>query len=163
RHRVHVGHVHLLRGAARCDFVVTGVARQDDLDLAGLGQQPGDVLPGIRLRLPGAPQDRLVLVLERPDGGLGLTLHALRYEHGRVSRSMPVKSFFPVNSSYRTRPRANRSLRAVTSSPASCSGAMYAGVPERYSGTLKSPAVVARPKSVRRTLPRPSSITLAGF
>ncbi len=41
------------------------------------------------------------------------------------------------------------SLRGVTSPPASCSGAMYAGVPARS----VSPAAPARPKSVSRTLP----------
>src|SRR6266852_1337140 len=53
------------------------------------------------------------------------------------------------------------SLRCVTSRPASCSGAMYAGVPERMLSTL--PAIAARPKSVSRTWPSPSIITLAGF
>ena len=51
------------------------------------------------------------------------------------------------------------SLCAVTSLPASCSGAMYAGVPAR----TVSPVAPASPKSVIRTLPAPSSITLAGL
>ena len=52
-----------------------------------------------------------------------------------------------------------RSLRAVTELPASCSGAMYAGVPAR----IVSPDAPARPKSVMRTLPVPSSMTFAGL
>ena len=59
-----------------------------------------------------------------------------------------------------TRPSAKMSLLAVTSRPSSCSGAMYAGVPARMSSTLP---IAARPKSITRTLPAPSSMTLAGF
>ena len=42
---------------------------------------------------------------------------------------LPSNACFPVAISYSTQPSAHRSLRASTSTPSSCSGAMYWNVP----------------------------------
>ena len=53
------------------------------------------------------------------------------------------------------------SLLIDAARPANCSGAMYCGVPAN--SCAASAAAVAMPKSVMRTLPSPSIITLAGL
>ena len=55
------------------------------------------------------------------------------------------------------------SLLTVTSRPASCSGAMYAGVPLRTSEPSISPASPASPKSVKQHLPAPVQHDVAGL
>src|SRR3954451_6740451 len=55
------------------------------------------------------------------------------------------------------------SLRTVAPCPASCSGAMYAGVPASSVTAASSSTATARPKSVIRTRPRPSTMMFAGF
>jgi hypothetical protein len=72
------------------------------------------------------------------------------------------KTRFPVNISCRTRPSANTSERSEAPWPASCSGAMYCGVPDMSAAAVPC-ARAARPKSAMRACPRPSTITFAGF
>ena len=55
------------------------------------------------------------------------------------------------------------SVRVEAALPVSCSGAMYCGVPASVEPWSAAAAAVAIPKSVMRTLPSPSIITLAGF
>ena len=64
----------------------------------------------------------------------------------------------PVTSSYSTTPNAYTSVAGVTSPPSTCSGAMYAGVPEITPASAKdSDKAVASPAALRRA--RPKSVT----
>ena len=84
----------------------------------------------------------------------------------------------PRNNSRNDRPLPQASVRRVSSFPADCSGAMYAGVPATPPATINvwpagpgAPAAPgaptararARPKSVTLTRPSPATITFAGF
>ncbi len=92
----------------------------------------------------------------------------------------PANGRRPAASSYSTTPSANRSVRASTAWPRSCSGAMYGSVPSSCptpeSGVetvalseaslppgASSPTGFARPKSSTFTRPSRVSITFAGF
>ncbi len=71
----------------------------------------------------------------------------------------PVNATSPVSISYITQPSAKRSLRPSISSPAACSGLMYAGVP-----TVTPICVNIRPvadEAATSALPMPKSATIA--
>src|ERR1700687_5841920 len=100
--------------------------------------------------------------------------------HDRADQArlrLPLESLFPVNISYTTAPNAKMSVRALASSPSSCSGAMYWNVPRmapwavRFGGVvgnIENPAAatagvcLARPKS-RSFAPAFVSMILPGF
>ncbi len=67
----------------------------------------------------------------------------------------PSKILSPLNTSTNVTPRANRSVRASTSSPRTCSGAIYAGVPRTIPSivTVGDSATYAKPKSVTFSVP----------
>ena len=50
---------------------------------------------------------------------------------------LPSNAAFPVAARYSTQPSENRSLRASTGSPLTCSGDMYAGVPTTAPGRVR--------------------------
>ena len=95
-----------------------------------------------------------------PDKRLGDT-----WSRMRTSSAMdPARNTgFPVNISCRVRPNEYMSECSPTAPPASCSGDMYAGVPTILPRSLADSARRARPKSVIRTLPRPSIMMLDGL
>lgn len=67
----------------------------------------------------------------------------------------------PATISYSTQPNARMSVRASTSRPSSCSGAMYGRVPSRSPWAVSAACVVSTP-SVRETgLARPKSSSFA--
>ena len=81
-----------------------------------------------------------------------------------VSCAVPVKALRPVSSSSRTRPSEYTSAAGVTSSPWTCSGAMYAAVPTVVAAAVTRLVSINRaiPKSARRARPSGLHSTLAG-
>jgi hypothetical protein len=52
-----------------------------------------------------------------------------RFAAMTLDEVFPSNARWPVSSSYSTQPKAKMSVRASTSRPSICSGAMYCGVP----------------------------------
>ena len=89
-----------------------------------------------------------------------------------ISAKLPRKGCCPTSSSYSTQPNAQMSARWSTSSPRTCSGLMYAGMPRinpacviavrvgapARNSACDSGAALANPKS--KTFTRPSGVTL---
>jgi len=77
---------------------------------------------------------------------------------------LPRNGFTPVSISNRMTPAANRSVRLSTGAPANCSGAMYAGVPNKSPTIVNSEASIrAMPKSATLTSPLLNTMMFDGL
>ena len=119
----------------------------------GSSRRPGSLASNPSMTTPKGPARRV--------GAGGSVTTAVR-----VATGQPLpKGDLPSTAAYSVAPSENRSHAGPTSSPWTCSGAMYAGLPTSSPVEVPQPssAVAAIPKSVRTTRPPPHSCTLLGL